>query len=252
MLQSAFYEGTVRHRRFAVRPHAFRHRISMAYVDLEELPRLLGGRLVRRGPGLVRFRRADYLGDPQVGLADAVRDLVAQRTGTAPDGPIRLLTQLRTFGHCFNPVSFYYCHRADGTLQCVVAEVTSTPWSERHAYVLPAPPDGAGVIKGHFDKRLHVSPFMGMDQSYEWHATQPSPARPTLSVHIESREGGERVFDATLSLRRAPFTPRTLARVVGRHPAATLRVLALIYAHAAALALKRVPIHPRPTLPEAP
>jgi DUF1365 family protein len=253
MSASAFYEGTVRHRRFAVREHAFRHRISMAYVDLDELPHLLGGRLVRPRPGLVRFRRADYLGDPAVPLDRAVRELVAQRTGgPEPDGPIGVLTQLRTFGHCFNPASFYYCHRADGTLHSVVAEVTSTPWSERHAYVLPAGEDSGPVVHGRFDKRLHVSPFMGMDQHYVWSATRPAATAPTLSVHIESREAGERAFDATLALRRAPFGRRTLARVLLRHPAATVRVLVLIYAHALALAAKRVPIHPRPTLPEVP
>jgi DUF1365 family protein len=251
--RSAFYEGTVRHRRFAVREHAFRHTLSLAYVDLDELPTLLQGRLVRRHPGLVRFRRADYFGDPAIPLDQAIRVLVAERTGApAPDGTIGVLTQLRTFGHCFNPASFYYCHRADGTLHSVVAEVTSTPWSERHAYVLPAGEDPGAVVHGRFDKRLHVSPLMGMDQHNVWSSTAPAPNAPTLSVHIESREGGERAFDATLALKRAPFSRRTLARILTRHPAATLRVLALIYAHALALAIKRIPIQPRPTLPESP
>ena len=114
---SAVYEGTVRHRRFAVRRHELNHRLSMAYLDLDELPRLAGGRLLRRRPGLVRFRRRDYLGDPAVPLADAVRALVAERTGAAPDGPIRLLTNLRTLGRCFNPVSFYYCFDRDEHLR---------------------------------------------------------------------------------------------------------------------------------------
>jgi DUF1365 family protein len=241
-MRSAFYEGTIRHRRFAVREHAFRHKISMAYIDLDELPRLLDGRLTERGFGLVRFRREDYFGDPAVPLDDAIRALVAERTGAAgPDGPIGLLTQLRTLGRCFNPVSFYYCHRADGTLHTVVAEVTSTPWGQRHAYVLPA--GDTRVIHGDFDKRLHVSPFMPMDQHYTWSSTRPEATNPMLSVHIESREGGERAFDATLQLKRKPFTRRT----AGRHPAATLRVLALIYAHALVLALKRVPVHARPS-----
>jgi DUF1365 family protein len=246
--RSAFYEGTVRHRRFAVREHAFRHRISMAYVDLEELPRLLGGRLSKRGFGLVRFRREDYYGDAVVPLDQAIRTLVAERTrGPAPDGSIGVLTQLRTLGHCFNPVSFYYCHRADGTLHSVVAEVTSTPWAQRHAYVLPAD-DEARVLHGDFAKRLHVSPFMPMDQHYTWSSTRPDATNPMLSVHIESRQDGERAFDATLNLTRKPFTRAT----VGRHPAATIRVLALIYAHAFVLALKRVPIHARPSShPEA-
>jgi DUF1365 family protein len=246
--RSAFYEGTIRHRRFAVREHAFRHKISMAYIDLDELPRLLDGRLIKRGFGLVRFRREDYFGDPAVPLDAAIRALVAERTAAAPpDGPIGLLTQLRTLGRCFNPVSFYYCHRADGTLHSVVAEVTSTPWGERHAYVLPAD-EGGAVIHGEFGKRLHVSPFMPMDQHYTWSSTRPDATNPMLSVHIESREAGERAFDATLRLTRKPLT----RRAIGRHPAATMRVLALIYAHALVLALKRVPVHARPVShPEA-
>jgi DUF1365 family protein len=185
---SALYEGTIRHRRFAVASHAFTHRIALTLVDLDELPSLLGGRLAKARPGLVRFRRRDYLGDPRTPLADAVRDLVADRTGSRPAGPVQVLTQMRTLGHCFNPVSFYYCHDADGVLEAIVAEVTSTPWAQRHAYVLPAG-DGP-VVHGSFDKRLHVSPFMGLDQRYEWHATRPAPDAPTLSVHIENHEGG--------------------------------------------------------------
>jgi DUF1365 family protein len=238
---SAIYEGSIRHRRFAVRRHEFRYRIAMAYVDLDELPTLLQGRLVRRRPGLVRFRRSDYLGDPATPLQDAVRALVQERLGSAPQGPIRLLTHLRTFGHCFNPVSFYYCFAADGErLEAIVAEVTNTPWGERHAYVLDA--DGH-VPQGGFDKALHVSPFMPMDQRYTWRA--PAPAQ-TLSVQIESSREGHKAFDATLGLRRRPLTRRSLTRITARHPAATLQMLALIYGHAVALKLKGVPVQPHP------
>ena len=91
---------------------------------------------------------------------------------------------MRTFGHCFNPVSFYYCFTPAEQLEAVVAEVTSTPWGERHAYVLERTDDGR-VLDGSFAKRLHVSPFMGMEQSYLWRVAAPGA---TLSVHIESRE----------------------------------------------------------------
>jgi DUF1365 family protein len=241
-MHSALYEGTIRHRRFAVRSHEFRHRIAMAYVDLDELPVLLDGRLVRSRPGLVRFRRSDYLGDPSVPLDEAVRSQVASRCGSRPVGPIRVLTQLRTFGHCFNPVSFYYCFAADSErVHSVLAEVTSTPWGERHAYVLP---HGDGpVIRGDVAKTLHVSPFMGMDQRYAWRAPAPGA---TLSVHIESSEDGKVAFDATLGLRHVPLTRRSLARITARHPAATVRILALIYGHAIALKLKGVPVQPHP------
>jgi uncharacterized protein len=242
-VHSALYEGTIRHRRFAVRRRAFQHRLALVYLDLDEVRALFGGRLVARRPGLVRFRRADYLGDPAVPLARAVRDVVVRRTGADPGGPVRVLTQPRTFGHCFNPVSFYYCFAPDGErLEAVVAEVTNTPWGERHAYVLPRGGDGP-VLDGGAAKALHVSPFMAMDQRYTWRATRPGP---TLSVHITSVEDGTPAFDATLALKRAPLTTRTLARATARHPAATLRVLALIYGHAAALWLRRVPVHPHP------
>jgi DUF1365 family protein len=226
---SAVYEGHIRHRRFAVRNHEFRYRIAMAYIDLDELPELLDGRLTNPRPGLVRFRRSDYLGDPEVPLQEAVRDLVEGETGVRPTGPIRVLTHLRTFGHCFNPVSFYYCFGEQ--LEAVVAEVTNTPWGERHAYVLPG--------NGDMDKALHVSPFMPMGQRYTCRA--PAPGE-TLSVHIESREDGRLAFDATLGLKRTPLTARALLRPI----APTLRMLALIYGHALALKLKGVPVQPHP------
>ncbi len=242
MTVSALYEGTISHRRFSVKEHAFHHRVSMAYLDLDELPRLLGGRLVSARPGLARFRRTDHLGDPARTLSQTIREIVASEHGRAPEGPVRILTHLRTLGHHFNPVSFFYCHERDGSLGAVVAEVTSTPWGERHAYVLPRG-DAEQVLTGGMDKAMHVSPFMGMDQRYVWRATDPGP---TLSVNIESREGAERVFDATLKLERVPLTRRTLARSTARYPAATLRVLALIYSHAVVLKLKGVPVHRRP------
>jgi len=82
-----------------------------------------------------------------------------------------------------------------------------------------------------------------MDQTYRWRVAEPGP---TLSVHIESRESELRAFDATLSMTRAPLTRRSLARLTVRYPAATLRVLGLIYGHALALKLKGVPVHPHP------
>jgi DUF1365 family protein len=218
----------------------------MAYLDLDELDEVVGGRLTRARPGIVRFRRSDYLGDPKVPLSEAVRALVAERLGTAPQGPVRLLTHLRNFGHCFNPVSFYYCYAPGGQrLEAIVAEVTNTPWGERHAYVLTWDEDATNtaVLSGSFDKTLRVSPFMGMDQRYTWRAVPPGPM---LSMHIENIECGAHVFDATLCLRRRPLDQRTLACITARYPVATVRILVLIYAQAAALKLKGVGVKPHP------
>ena len=247
MTASAIYNGTIRHRRFGDVENAFEHGLALAYVDLDELPSLLGGRLVGRGPKVVRFRRDDYLGDPAESLGDSVRALVASRTDARPEGPVRVLTQLRSFGHCFNPVSFYYCFDASGEqLEAVVAEVTNTPWGERHAYALArdgAAANGSTVIRGDSEKALHVSPFMSMDHRYSWRVAAPGDS---LSVHIENHRRGELAFDATLSMRRRELTPRAMADATLRYPVATGRVLALIYAHAVALKLKGARVHPHP------
>jgi DUF1365 family protein len=242
---SCLYEGTIHHRRAQPRTE-FTHRLALAYIDLDELPALLDGRLVSPRPGPLRFRRRDYLGDPAVALQVAVRDRVAELSGARPAGPIRLLTQLSSFGMCFNPVSFYYCLDADGERPAgVLAEVTNTPWGERHSYLLSETADGPGapVITGRFAKALHVSPFMGMDHVYAARASTPGP---TLSVHIESRRDGERVFDATLALRRRELTRAAVARTSARFPLATARVLALIYGHAIGLKLAGARVHPHP------
>jgi DUF1365 family protein len=247
MSASAIYEGTIRHRRFETRANEFEHKVTFAYVDLDELPRLLGGRLLRRGPGLVRLRRRDLLGGDAarpVPVADAVRALIADRTGApAPTGPVRVLTHPRVLGTCFNPVSFYYCFSEAEELEAVVAEVTNTPWGERHAYVLRR--EGAGpVLGGEHDKALHVSPFMDMEQRYRWKV--PAPGE-TLSVHIgNERPSGQKTFDATLSMQRKPFTRGVLNRMVARYPAGSLRFIALIYGHALGLKLKGVSVHPHP------
>ena len=243
MNASCIYEGTIRHRRLHPR-REFSHRLALAYIDLDELPGLLAGRLVARRPGLVRFRRRDYLGDPAVPLHCAVRDVVQQQTGTRPEGPIRVLTQLRSFGHCFNPVSFYYCFEPGGErVQTLVAEVTNTPWGERHAYVIEAKPGTSAVLAGEFDKALHVSPFMGMDHRYDARAATPAEM---LSVHISSSRAGATVFDATLALRRRALTRSSISRITARYPFATVRVLALIYAHALGLKLAGAPVHGHP------
>ena len=243
MSASALYVGSIRHRRTEPQTE-FTHPIALTYLDLAELPRLLGGRLVASGPGVVRFRRSDYLGDPEVSLEQSVRARVAELTGSRPAGPIRMLTQLRSFGLCFNPVSFYYCMDADGErAEHVLAEVTNTPWGERRSYVLSERRAGSSVIAGTFAKELHVSPFFGMDHTYHARATTPAQ---TLSVHIENEQAGAVVFDATLSMTRRPLTPRTLAQTTARFPVATARLLALIYGHALALKLQGARYHPHP------
>jgi uncharacterized protein len=245
MTASCIYEGWVRHRRHGGKAHQLRAKLFMLYLDLDELPALFDGyRLASaRGRAPVEFRRADYLGDPRRALADEIRELVAARTGARPAGPIRLLTGPRSFGHSFNPVSFYYCFEAGGgRVQAIVAEVTNTPWGERHAYVLspegaPSPSSPSSIMRGRFAKEFHVSPFMGMDHAYAWRLTTPGEQ---LIAHIESEHHEQIVFDATLSLRRRELTPGQLRLMLLRHPLLSLRIVAAIYANGLRLWLRGV------------
>jgi DUF1365 family protein len=238
---SAIYEGVVTHRRRTPVAHAFRFRLFMLYVDLAELPSVLDG----IPPLLARFRRADYLGDPATPLETAVRDLVQERLGARPSGPIRMLAHLRYLGHCFNPVVFYWCFAPDGThVEAVVAEVTNTPWGERHAYVVAGQGNADHVLESRHEKAMHVSPFMPMEMTYRWRVQTPGER---LAVTIENRDAeGALVFDAQLVLHRRPLTRRNLTRAMVRHPAMTLRVVGGIYGQALRLRLKGVPWHARP------
>jgi DUF1365 family protein len=248
-LYSALYRGRLEHRRHRPVRHAFGYPVCYAWLDLAELDRVFAGRWFwsTRRPALAWWRRADYLGDPATPLDEAVRARVAAETGCRPGGPIRLLTLLRTFGHNFNPVSFYYCYDVDDTrIDAVVAEITNTPWGERHAYVLPASAairDDAG-LRFHFGKRFHVSPFMPMEQQYDWTLGDPGPV---LRIRMVNRAlSGERVFDASLALERRDITGASLARALARHPVASLDVLRQIYWQALRLWLKRIPFHDHP------
>lgn len=248
-LQSALYRGWVRHRRHAPHPHAFQYPIFMAYVDLAELDALA---LRTRGfgverAGLVGFRRRDYLQPVDQPLPEAVRTRCRQLCGSAPVGPIRLLTHLRYFGHTFNPVSFYYGFGADGsTLTHILAEITNTPWGERHQYALPL---AQGEAHGtawhfHFAKAFHVSPFLPMELDYDWRFTVPA-AQLRVHMQLAARDGG-RPFDATLVLERQPWSTAALLASVARFPFLTVQVLARIYWHALRIRLKRNPFHTHP------
>jgi DUF1365 family protein len=246
-MNSSIYKGWVRHRRAAPTRHAFRYRLFMMYLDLAELPQLFDRVPLwsARRRALAWFKRSDYLGPTDVPLDTAVRDLVQTRTGTRPSGPIRLLTHLRYFGYCMNPVSFYYCFDERGdALETIVAEITNTPWKERHQYVLAVRDPALRIQHFEFDKGFHVSPFLPMDMQYEWHLSKP---QGRLFVNMQNFRNGEPIFDATLALRREALSTPALLRVLAAFPLMTVKVIAAIHWQALRLWLKRTPFvnHPR-------
>ena len=260
-MKSAIYEGHVWHARKAPRPHRFRYGLYLLYLDLAELDQVFAGRLLwsHERLNVMSFRRRDYL-DGERGdrtLDEAVRTRVEDELGFRPSGPIRLLTQIRSLGFGFNPVSFYYCFtpsstsaEGEGSLEAVVAEITNTPWGERHAYVLDARGARSNELSWTFDKVFHVSPFFDMDHEYRWRFNVPGER---LSVHMQNHaplpgeEGDSLQFEAGLELAREPITSRSLARALVRHPLMSLKVVGAIYWQALRLWWKRTPFFTHPS-----
>ena len=247
-MQSCIYRGSVRHRRFHPTPHMFSYSLFMMYVDLEELPTLFTGRWLWSSDhfALAQFRRTDHVGDPHVPLADTVRNLVEQRVGARPQGPIRLLTHLRYFGYCFNPVSFYFCYDTAGSrVETIVAEITNTPWNEQYCYVLGEELNEAKGNKKRyrFGKTFHVSPFIDMDSDYDWRFCEPDHH---LTIHMENRNSKGKFFDATMTLRRQKITGSTLSAALVQYPFITSKVIAAIYWQAFRLWWKKVPVYNHP------
>ena len=247
---SAIYEGTVMHRRQTPKPHAFSYRLFHLYLDLDEADLLFVNTRWWRNEHAApaSFRQRDYLPGEHT-LPDRVRNLVQERLGFRPDGPIRLLTHLRTFGISFNPVSFYYCFSANETLVAIIAEISNIPWLERFCYVLDCRSSTTNQFEFNLNKAFHISPFMGMQQNYTWNFSLPGER---LAVHMTSFQDNRPIFNASLNHQRHPISASALDALLWRYPAMPIHVISAIYWQAGRLWWKGVPVHdhpePKPTV----
>jgi len=245
---SCIYEGQVRHRRLSPVTHQFSYRLFMLYLDLDEAPSVLQSGLgLGEGRFLpASFRREDHLGERAMPLPDALRRLVKARTNQDLPGPVRLLTLLRSFGYYFSPLNLYYCFDGDGTtVTCIVAEVTNTPWLEKHWYVLWEG-NRVGIptqLRFRHAKGFHVSPFMDMNAWYEWHLSEPGPR---LTVSLANCNDHGRYFDVSMVLNRRELSRGALTGTLLRYPWMTGRVSQAIYWQALRLWLKKCPLYPHP------
>jgi len=157
------------------------------------------------------------------------------------------LTHLRYFGYCFNPASFYYCYDAsDIRVETIVVEIHNTPWGEHHCYVLGDRNNEQTVNhwrRYRFNKMFHVSPFIDMDIYYDWRFRVPGKI---IRVHMIDIEKGEKLFDASLMLKRRLITYKALTRVIMKYPLMTMKVTTMIYFQALRLLLKHTPFFTHP------
>ena len=247
-MKSCIYKGELYHHRYLPRENKFTYTVYFMFLDLGELAHVFDGRWlwsVGRA-NVANFKRADYLGPTDIPLDQAVRDRVEQELGERPAGPIRMLTHLRYYGHCFNPVSFYYCYdSADTRVEYIVAEITNTPWRERHSYVLGVKQNRDTVSGQHFRfaKAFHVSPFMDMDFLYDWRFEEPGEY---LRIHMINFKEDSKFFEAILTMQRREISGATMAWVLIRFPAMTIKVLSMIYWQAFRLWFKKTPYYDHP------
>ena len=249
MTASALYTGRIRHRRTAGPRHTFTYRVWSALIDLDEVEQL-----ARRLPifahnrfNVLSFHDKDHLQQGAMPLRQKLaRWLLEEHDERLPDGPVLLLTNLRQLGYVFNPVSFFYCYEADGTLRTVVAEVNNT-FGERYCYRLHGHTEPSQrAIRETVAKVFHVSPFQPLHGEYRFHLTPPGER---LVTHIELHRDGGLAMDATFSAKRRPLTTSSLLATLMRHPHVTVHTISMIHWQALRLWLKRAPFHSKPEPP---
>tara|TARA_A200000113_G_scaffold220461_1_gene230628 strand:- start:650 stop:1393 length:744 start_codon:yes stop_codon:yes gene_type:complete len=239
--ESAIYRGKVFHQRFKPTTHKFDYDIYLFWLKLDEHELGYLSENVDKFSALqkarVQFKRTDYLGDNALSLADAVKLRMTQLNGgKVLDGDVFMLGQLRMWGIYFSPVNFYYLRNAKGVFTHLLAEVSNTPWNERHHYLVDL------ATQSDTQKAFHVSPFNPMDMTYKWSISQPSDR---LSLAMDCvREDKE--FSAGINLRKFPLDNANLSDALKRIPSMTIKTVAGIYWHALKLLLKRTPLYTHP------
>ncbi|MDA8561650.1 DUF1365 domain-containing protein [Gammaproteobacteria bacterium] len=241
-MNSAIYKGVVKHSRFVPKQHDFSYKLFMTYLDLDEIGTIFKGIPFwsdNNKKSLAYFNRNDYLKPNDTPLKGLVRKIIFEKCKVNHSGPIRMLTHMRILGCCFNPVTFYYCfNNSDTKLEFVLAEITNTPWKERHQYLI----DLRQKNNMQFTKKFHISPFMDMDMQYDWKFTIPSES---LVVDMKVYKD-ELYLNAKLSLKRFPITRNNMMSLLLKSSFINHKVILGIYWQAAKLYLKGIPFYSHP------
>lgn len=241
MTESAIYKGKVYHQRFKPTQHKFDYDIYLFWLKLDEEELTTLSHELKyfsaEGKARVRFKREDYLGDPSLSLRQAVLNrMIELNDGSPLSGDVFMLGQLRMWGWYFSPVNFYYLRNTDGKFTHMLAEVSNTPWNERHHYLVNLD------TQDDTPKAFHVSPFNPMDMTYKWSISQPSTR---LSLAMDCVRS-DKEFSAGINLTKFTLDNANLTQALKRIPSMTIKTVAGIYWHALKLLLKRTPLYTHP------
>ncbi len=251
MEASALYTGQVMHQRLRPRRHRLNYRIYMLLLDLDEIEscdarlRLFS----RNRRNLFAFYDGDH-GAKSTG--EPLRQHIEHQLDAAgmpiASGAIRLLTMPRVLGFAFNPISVFFCYRPNGELAAILYEVNNT-FGQRHSYLLPVDANHGKVVRQNVGKRMHVSPFMGMDMDYAFRVLPPADA---LAIGITGSDGDGALITAVLTARRQPLSDAALLRAFFGVPLLTFKVVGGILWEALKLWFKRIPVRHLPPAPASP
>lgn len=254
--------GQVRHARLRPRRNAFAYPTFFLMLPMRTLARSEAGSaspLAVNRRGFISFHDADH-GDgrsaAQGGALAWVQELLLAEGIDDADGEVWLHCYPRVLGYTFKPVSFWYCHRADGSLRAIVVEVNNT-FGERHCYLLDAPRYGAELSAR---KVFHVSPFCEVAGGYRFRFLRTEAAAGDASpggagrtvVRIDYDDAAGPLLQTSVSGTLHPVTATTLRRALWGYPAMTLAVIARIHWQALRLWAQRVQFHKKPEAPASP
>jgi len=243
MTLSTIYHGHVVHTRFRPVMHRLRYRMFWMLLDLDELP-MLARRLrlfsLNRF-NLIDFRDRDHGDGTRTPLRTQIERHLRSAGLQAEGGAIRVLCMPRVLGTVFNPLSVFFCYRADGRLNAMLYEVHNT-FGERHSYLIPVSETDAQqpVLRQSCAKQFHVSPFMDMTMTYSFHVTPPAEG---ALVAVEGNDAEGRLISAVYSGTRRALTDANLMRAFIGQPLLAAQVLGAI--HWEALKLWRKGLRPR-------
>lgn len=234
-MESSIFEGVLSHSRMRPIKHNFKYPIFMVLLDIDKLDNFFSKSFFwsLEKFNWASFRRKDYIQPSTISIRKAVIQEILNTHKEEFDGKIYLLTNIRYLGYCFNPVSFYFCYKED-KLNFIIAEVTNTPWNERHRYTLKCDKHSK-IQKFNFPKEFHVSPFNPMDMEYKW---KINISDSSIDINMANTQQDTLIFLSSMKLKRLQATRKNLVSVLVRYPATTIKTIALIYWQALKLKVK--------------